>query len=497
MRPSKTMVKLGWPITVIAAVMPSVAWGQVHVGPGAEGVSAIGHVAVPEVPKGVVAAGLDVGYQLIEALDGETGAHHGGTAALGVAATVTNWFQVGAAWRGGFLSHPDDAQGADSSGYGTPSLKARVINAKAPLAYGLELTGAFPGRDAPSLDFKATTLRASALLSYSAPNSPWRHTLNVGYVWDNTANAAPPIASMRQGDRIALIASSYDAVAIGVAEAYRSGPWLVYGELSGELLPSAPNLASSPVRVAIGGRYNVSEMVDLEARAQVGLSSRPDLSRDVYQVYEPRFAFLVGPRFTFGAPSQNAPVVARDEVPPEPVVAEEPTPVAVVIERSLTGVIADQAGAPLPQVTVTARQREWVQSTETDANGAFEFTSVPAGAIDVEATTVDYQPRRLNVVVAETEELTALETVRLEEQVLGAQIEGVVRGFDGRIPAATVTLSPGNISSSTDGEGKFRIELAPGQYQVTVTSEGYQPQTRTVTVQAHGVVIVNVDLRKR
>lgn len=490
-------MKLGWAITVIAAITPSVALAQVQVGPGAGGLSAIGEVAVPEVPKGVIAAGLDVGYQLIEALDGETGAHHGGTAVVGVAAPITNWFQVGAAWRGGLLSHPDDALGADSSGYGTPSLKARFINATAPFAYGLELTGAFPGRDAPSVDFEATTLRASALLSYSAPNSPWRHTLNIGYVWDNTAHAAPPISSMRRGDRIALLASSYDAVAVGVAEAYRSGPWLVYGELSGELLASAPDLTTSPVRVAVGGRYSVTDLVDLEARAQVGLSSRPDLNRDVYQVYEPRFAFMVGPRVTFGASSRSAPVVEPVVAAPEPVPEEGPTPPPVVIERRLTGVIADQAGAPLPQVTVTARRGDWVQSTETDANGAFEFTLVPAGAIDVEVTTVDYQPRRLNVVVEANQERTAIETVRLEEQVLGAQVEGVVRAFDGHIPNATVTLSPGNISSFTDDEGKFRIELAPGRYQVSVTAEGYQPQTRRITVQPHGVVIVNVDLRKR
>lgn len=372
------------------------------------------------------------------------------------------------------------------------------MDARAPLAYGLEVAGLFPGQDAPSVDVGATSVRVSGLASYAAPSSRWVYALNAGYFLDNSANAAPSIPTLRRGDRTALGASSFDAISVGVAAAYRADDWLLFGDASSDVLYAAPRVSTSPLRVGFGARYAATRVVQLEARAQVGLSARPGFDAERYQAFEPRFAVFVGPRFTFGAASE-----VSLEPAPRPAAATLP-PVAVVtkpeiqVVHDLVGSVTDAAGAPLAQVMLTVTSGEFHQQVESAPDGSFEFTAVPAGELLVKASTVDYEPTAVVVQVAEDAPEVRVPPIQLQVQIArGAQVEGVIRAFDGTIPPATVTLAPGERTCMTDAEGRFSLDVGPGDYRVTVSAPGYESQTRSVTVQKQGVVIVNVDLRAR
>lgn len=435
---------------------------------------------------------------MIEPLADERGAHHAGTAVLGVAVPLGEWVLVGASVHGAAMVHPDDSMGSDHSGTGFPALTARVMDARAPLAYGLEVAGLFPGQDAPSIDVGATSLRISGLASYAAPGSRWVYSLNAGYFLDNSVSAAPAIATLRQGDRTALGASSFDAIGLGIATAYRADDWLVFAEASSDVLYSAPRVSTSPFRVGLGARYAVTRAVQLEARAQVGLSARPGFDAEDYQAFEPRFAVFVGPRFTFGGDGEASiePAVRPAAVAPMPVAVVAKPEVQVV--HDLVGSVTDAAGAPLAQVTLTVTSGEFRQQVESAPDGSFKFTGVPAGALDVKASTVDYEPAALVVQVAKDAPEVRIPAIQLQVQVVrGAQVEGLIRAFDGTIPSATVTLTPGDRTCTTDAEGRFTLDVGPGDYRVTVSAPGYESQTRSVTVQKQGVVIVNVDLRAR
>jgi TonB-dependent receptor len=63
------------------------------------------------------------------------------------------------------------------------------------------------------------------------------------------------------------------------------------------------------------------------------------------------------------------------------------------------------------------------------------------------------------------------------------------------LPSAPVKLDPGNISTTTNGQGEFSItNVAPGAYTVTVSYLGFSPFTESVTVTAGQVARVDAVL---
>jgi TonB-dependent receptor len=66
----------------------------------------------------------------------------------------------------------------------------------------------------------------------------------------------------------------------------------------------------------------------------------------------------------------------------------------------------------------------------------------------------------------------------------------------GILPGARVKLGPGNISTTSNGQGEFTLtSVAAGAYTLTVTYVGFSPYTTSVTVVAGQVAAVNAVLR--
>lgn len=489
-------MRLHLALGVLAAVR--LANAQSPVGPGALGLPALGHVAVAERNTGVASAALDLGYELVEQLEGERSFHHGAKATLGGAVALSSWASVGASLHGLYMRHPDDEHGNDSSGVGYPSVHVRVGSYDRPIRLGCEVTGWFPGENAPSLQLNASSVLVKALVSHSPEQSRWTYSANLGYAWDNSANAAPPIASLRQGDRVALGASSFDSLRAGLAAGYRNEDTLLFGEFSGDWLYAAKSAATSPMRLALGVRHFINDTVSVEARGQLGLSARQDLDANEYQPYEPRFAVFVGPRFIFGVPEATKSVAQTS--PQRAVQAAKPVaPTAVIMPLAyeLRGQVVNEHSEPLSQVQVFVQQGEWERKLESAVDGTFRFEGVPKGELQLRLITVDYEPRTLSVVVGGPDPVKSIPALKLEAQRLNAQVEGVVRAFDGTAVSATVVVQPGDQRLHTDADGTFRVDVPPGTYQVTISADGFEQQTHTATVQSEGVVIVNSELRKR
>ncbi|MEM6959051.1 MAG: carboxypeptidase-like regulatory domain-containing protein, partial [Myxococcota bacterium] len=73
-------------------------------------------------------------------------------------------------------------------------------------------------------------------------------------------------------------------------------------------------------------------------------------------------------------------------------------------------------------------------------------------------------------------------------------LRGLVRDFRGRSLEATVRV--GEATAQTDADGVFELNLEAGEHEVTIVSDGFQTQTRTVTVDEGGVTVMNVDMRR-
>ena len=74
-------------------------------------------------------------------------------------------------------------------------------------------------------------------------------------------------------------------------------------------------------------------------------------------------------------------------------------------------------------------------------------------------------------------------------------LRGLVRDFGGTPLRAQIAVEPGGHRAQADEAGTFELEVPPGQYEVEVSAPGFTTQRRQVTVEANGVVILNVDLR--
>ena len=91
--------------------------------------------------------------------------------------------------------------------------------------------------------------------------------------------------------------------------------------------------------------------------------------------------------------------------------------------------------------------------------------------------------------------------IKLEPVLPPGQLRGTVRNAtSGRpIAGATVSVDPGGTSATTDADGRFTIDLAPGTYKATATAAGLATQQLDVTIEPDpngAAVIKNFELRK-
>jgi uncharacterized membrane protein len=61
--------------------------------------------------------------------------------------------------------------------------------------------------------------------------------------------------------------------------------------------------------------------------------------------------------------------------------------------------------------------------------------------------------------------------------------------------AAHIRVAPLNVTLRAAEDGTFVLDVAPGQYEVTITAAGYEMQQRQVDVEHNGVTVLLVDLR--
>ena len=86
--------------------------------------------------------------------------------------------------------------------------------------------------------------------------------------------------------------------------------------------------------------------------------------------------------------------------------------------------------------------------------------------------------------------------VTLTARLPAGEIKGAVRSLSGQPLRAQLELLPLGLVASSDAQGQFAIEVAPGDYTLRISAEGYETQQRPAQVEERGVTIVVVDLRE-
>ncbi len=125
------------------------------------------------------------------------------------------------------------------------------------------------------------------------------------------------------------------------------------------------------------------------------------------------------------------------------------------------------------------------RSTRSNNNGAFSF-NVPSGARTIIANADGYSQASQNVNVPANGQVQV--NFRLVPGGGGGGDDATVIGRvynsvnSGGIGFATVTCGP--VNTRTDVAGNYHFEIAPGNYTIMVTADGYEDATRPISCEA-------------
>ena len=514
---------------VLVALVLSLAPVEVAaqpVGDTAAGLPGVLRLGIPVAERTGVRVAGEGGYGLLEPQQESDGVHHrlSGRVAVGVAPVPFFGFALQA--DGHFNHHSDDIEGTDNTLVGDPRMMARLgISATSAFAVGIEGELWMPGTQAPSVEPDAATVTGRLLAAISATDNT-KLVAMAGYRYDQSARAVNNASDLRASDRLSLGLSEHAAFLFGFGAAQSLGAWELLGELGSDVLigAGAPDIAQMPMHISLGARYHIAQSLAIAFSVDASPSGRPSQGPgDRLAPIEPRAMVWVGLRYLLPlargsetvrerpSPSRDRPlkaaasttstdpaVAVSDPASREPVGGEkksaaidEPAPVGAV-----TGRVHDEHDGAIAQARLFLLTDEDSIEVKADTEGLFRFDGVAPGRATVTATARGFSEvtRSIDVVANRSASLE----LQMELDNPEGQLRGTIRSRSGRpLRKATAKVYPGGAKTKADAQGRFRLDVKPGSYKVRLRAYGYRSQNRSVVVRKNGVVVLNVELRKK
>jgi hypothetical protein len=487
-------------VVMLLCAVPLAAAQSALPGPSSSGLRGLPNAGAP-IGQREITLRATLGYGLTESRRLVPSATHRLAGGLAASVSPFDWLGFGLRLDGRLELHGDDGNGSHTSGFGDPRLFARAGYALDPeWSIGGELLAWSPGSEAPSFVAAATSVDARVLGAYQPKALPFQLFASVGARLDNSSEIAPVRSRMRPSDIQTLGVSDSHAILGALGALYIVDPAVqVFGELSGDILvgSKAPTFTDSPLRAIGGGRWQFAENFQAEGSAVISLSTRPSLGPNAAWVpIEPRVLILFGVSYTWSpftapppAPTEpdNKTAIKQPEEKPQPKLA------------SVQGVIVDEQGQPVPDVRVTLTAADGThQEAITDGDGKYKFEKVPYGTAQLEAHAVGFTKQQWEADISQPtieSKAPAALAPRLDVGVL----RGLVRSFDSTplVGHVSVRDTRGKLVQERDcsADGRFELELPPGQYKVSIEAPGFRNHTQTMRIKGNGVSVLNADMR--
>jgi hypothetical protein len=456
-------------------------------GDGDRALPALGHVALAELrPTGHITAAGTVGFGVTEAQGSGDGLHERLSSRLALSAYAAPWLAFGLLGDGRYDRHPADAGGVDDGWVFRPELCSRASTELGKLQLGVDVAAWVPAGSDVGSSFKGVSLDSRLLVSHRAG------ALTVGgqagYRIDRSAHGVGNTATLRQGDRIALGASDFNAVLIGLGVSYDLGATELFGETTADLLvgSGAPSLGKSPIRVTAGVRHPLGgEALSAELMLDALLSGRPDSGPlATLAPIEPRATLWIGIRYRFGVHAAQPAPLSESAPPP----LEKAAPATTSLEVNLT----DEQGQPLENATVELVLSDRRLPLTPNGPGHYRLEGAPTGHARLHVHADGRQDTEREITIEPGGALNV--DMQTQPALPAGQVRGLVRSFRGKALAAKVRVEPAGATTTTDHDGFFQIDVPPGDYEIVIEAPGYAAQRRKAHVEKQGVVIVNADL---
>ncbi len=477
---------------------------------------AIGYGAMPgglhapsaeTLPKGAVEVALLGGFGQRGGLLGTDHKLNRGIGNLAVAFAPHPLLTIGLSLDGRVDKH---SPGNDDGYVGDPHLMIRAAKASGNLRFGGQLGIWVPGKDAPSIAGSAISVDARGLLSLKA--GPGLLSFSAGFRLDNSAKSADP-SKLSLQDRVSLGVSEFHAVIGGAQLSIPSGKLFFGAEASVDVFVGSGNTpmgsttaheAPGPlIRFGASAGYHItnewSALVFVEGAKVPHISPAEIAANDVRLIgYEPTVTGGIGISGRFGGPKHGGGTI----------IAHDPIDITVVETADLSGEVVDETGKPVVGAKVEVKAKNNSATVVTDDKGQYVVSKLPIGKTVKGVTTLDdtgveidvnvdgKKPAKTSLTLTKGENKVG--KVTLEPVLPPGQLRAVVRSVvTGKaLPGATVKIEPGAKTATSDAEGKFEVDLAPGTYKIKVSSPGLADQELDVTIDPNGVAIKNIELHK-
>lgn len=400
-------------------------------------------VSTAEPDGGGLAFYTGAGYGYAASVFGTDDTHHRATGSFAASFGPVSWLSLGLRMDGRLDQHseqiprPDGTttEVTDDGLVGDPRFLAQV---RTSLDHSWHLGGRlalwFPGSEAPSLVLGATTTDALATLTFAPPGGPLRLGLEAGFRLDRSAESASNADALSQADRLSLGVSDSNAVLLGAGATFRTGNVEILGELTWDVLvgANAPSLRESPLRLAAGVRVPLLDNLAAQIVLESNLARLPTAAPG-----EPLVPYE--PRISMAVGLHY-----RFGTPPR--------------AQPGSGDTSDGPGRP---GTPDAAKSGVIHGRVQGAGGV----AVPSAVVTVASASA--QP---------------------------AATGDVAPAANPGSPALTPAFTT---EAAVDAEGRFRVADVPsGPVTVTARAEGFEPVTRSLTVEPGGEHEVDIALER-
>jgi hypothetical protein len=453
------------------------------------------------LPAGTISTAFSAGFGFRSGLLADGHSMSRGLATAAIAYSITDFLSAGLLLDGRYDKH--SGTGFDDDGWvGEPRLHLRAGKLMGTLGLGAELTVWVPGKDAPSIVAKATSVDARALVTVHLGGG-MRLAANAGFRLDNSAKSAENFMDLSTSDQASLGVSQWHAIVGGARFAYPAGKLTIGAEAELHAYVGGPDAPSAPtpsVGLGVSASYRLSDTLTAELFLVSNIQDKPTIAADgtiALIPYAPLFGGGLGLQAKFGGPARGTPfptVGTCDD--PDPAKRPAGCPAPPEPTATLAGRVTDNAGAPIAGATVTVTDRNGkVVTVTTDADGGYTATDLAPGEVTV-AVKADGKLEQTATVTVQAGDNAAPATA-LAPLVAPGRLRFVIRSFaTSKGIAAQVEVNPGGHKLEVAADGSTELDVPPGTYTVKVSAAGLATQTREYVVDEKSVVIVNVDLRK-